>query len=99
MAQAPRSRVDELKTQTEYPNGSGNGPLPRITARNPAMVMVMMLALMQACTQGLMSLVHGLLAAAPTFPLRDRLQTNCFSKQWTLLPAPIPAPSHSPPGG
>ena len=47
MAQAPRSRVDELKTQTEYPNGSGNGPLPRITARNPAMVMVMMLLVMK----------------------------------------------------
>jgi len=63
------------------------------------MVMVMMLALMQACHQGLQSLMHGLFAAAVSTPVRDRLPTNGLSKPWSVQPAPIPEPSHSPPGG
>ena len=63
------------------------------------MVMVMMLALMHVCTQGLRSLVHILLSATPAMPVLDRLQAGCLSMQWPLQPAPIPTPSHSPPGG
>jgi hypothetical protein len=63
------------------------------------MVMVMMLALMQACYQGLQSLMHGLFATAVSTPVRDRLPTNGLSKPWSVQPAPIPEPSHSPPGG
>jgi hypothetical protein len=63
------------------------------------MVMVMMLALMQACNQGLQSLMQGLFATATTTSLPDRLPTNGLSKPWSVQPAPIPEPSHSPPGG
>ena len=63
------------------------------------MVMVMMLALMQACNQGLQSLMQGLIATATPAPVRDRLSTNGLSKLWSAQPAPIPEPSHSPPGG
>jgi hypothetical protein len=63
------------------------------------MVMVMMLALMQACYQGLLSLMHGLLTTAAPTPVRDRLPSNGLSKPWSVQPAPIPKPSHSPPGG
>ena len=63
------------------------------------MVMVMMLALMQACKQGLQSLMQGLFATAAPTPVRDRLPTNGLSKSWSVQPAPIPEPSHSPPGG
>ncbi len=63
------------------------------------MVMVMMLALMQACNQGLQSLMQGLSATAAPIPVRDRLPTNGLSKLWSAQPAPIPEPSHSPPGG
>ena len=63
------------------------------------MVMVMMLALMQACSQGLQSLMQGLCATAAHTALHDRLPTNGLSKPWSVQPAPIPVPSHSPPGG
>jgi len=63
------------------------------------MVMVMMLALMQACYQGLQSLMQGLFATAAPTPVRDRLPTNGLSMPRSLQPAPIPEPSHSPPGG
>ena len=63
------------------------------------MVMVMMLALMQACFQGLQSLVPGLFATAAATPVRDRLPTNGLSMPRSVQPAPIPQPSHSPPGG
>jgi len=63
------------------------------------MVMVMMLALMQACNQGLQSLMQGLFSTAAPIPVRDRLPTNGLSKLWSAQPAPIPEPSHSPPGG
>jgi hypothetical protein len=63
------------------------------------MVMVMMLALMQACNLGLQSLMQGLFATAAPIPVRDRLPTNGLSKLWSAQPAPIPEPSHSPPGG
>ena len=63
------------------------------------MVMVMMLALMQACYQGLQSLRQVLCATTTTSSLRDRLPTNGLSKLWSAQPAPIPEPSHSPPGG
>jgi hypothetical protein len=63
------------------------------------MVMVMMLALMQACNQGLQSLMQGLFATAAPTPVRDRLPTNGLSKPWSVRPAPIPEPFHSPPGG
>ena len=63
------------------------------------MVMVMMLALMQACNQGLQSLMQGLIATATPTPVRDRLSTNGLSKPRSVQPAPIPEPSHSPPGG
>jgi hypothetical protein len=63
------------------------------------MVMVMMLALMQACSQGLQSLMQVLCATATTTSLPDRLPTNGLSKLWSAQPAPIPEPSHSPPGG
>ncbi len=63
------------------------------------MVMVMMLALMQACTQGRQSWMQALCATAAATPLRDRLPTNGLSKPWSVQPAPIPEPSHSPPGG
>ncbi|NBX55536.1 MAG: hypothetical protein EBQ82_09505 [Betaproteobacteria bacterium] len=63
------------------------------------MVMVMMLALMHVCTQGLRSLVHGLLTAASAMSVLDRLQAGCPSMQWPLQPAPIPTSSHNPPGG
>ena len=63
------------------------------------MVMVMMLALMQACSQGLQSLMQGLFATAAPTALRDRLPINGLSKLWSAQPAPIPEPSHSPPGG
>jgi len=63
------------------------------------MVMVMMLALMQACNQGLQSLMQDLFATDAPTPVRDRLPTNGLSKLWSVQPAPIPEPSHSPPGG
>jgi hypothetical protein len=63
------------------------------------MVMVMMLALMQACNQGLQSLMQDLFSTDAHTPLRDRLPTNGLSKPWSAQPAPIPKPSHSPPGG
>ena len=45
------------------------------------------------------SLVQGLFATAAPTALRDRLPTNGLSKLWSAQPAPIPEPSHSPPGG
>lgn len=63
------------------------------------MVMVMMLALMQACSQGLTSLMQVVRATATTASLPDRLPTNGLSKLWSVQPAPIPEPSHSPPVG
>ncbi|MEY3654166.1 MAG: hypothetical protein RL739_2336, partial [Pseudomonadota bacterium] len=48
------------------------------------MVMVMMLALMQACTQGLQSLMQVLCATAAHTALRDRLPTNGLSKPWSV---------------
>ena len=63
------------------------------------MVMVMMLALMQACSQGLRSWMQVVCATAAATPLRDRLPPNGLSKPWSVQPAPIPEPSHSPPGG
>jgi hypothetical protein len=58
-----------------------------------------MLALIQACFQGFQSLMQGLFATAAATPVRDRLPTNGLSKPWSVQPAPIPLPSHSPPGG